>query len=333
MHHKNTRRLLAFAVFATLLIATLASAADQANTISCASGTACRKNFIPLFKTKGGPATVISSIASQGGGAINVKGAVNATSPTATNAVFGSNTTPIGTAGAGVYGQQSTSGESITGQTFLGSGIGGGGAWGDGGADSNYALIGTTDNKAAGIFWNGGAGVDPGYYTNFSFNFATGGVGFPWAALNGDGAGCSIDPVGDLSCSGAKNAVVPVDAGKSHIALAAIESPKNWFEDFGSARLSGGVAVVRLDSRFAQTVNAKMEYHVFLTPNGDCKGLYVHQKNANSFEVRELGGGNSSIKFDYRITALRKNYESIRFANHPEFPLGHSKDGRVFAKK
>jgi hypothetical protein len=286
-----------------------------------------------VFSSNGGAAKVKSSIVKQGGGGINVAGAVRASSPTATYTVIGTNKTAPGTAGAGTFGLLSTTGESLTGQTFLGSGIGGGGAWGDGGADSNYALIGTTDNKAAGIFWNGGAGVDPGYYTNFSFNFATGGVGFPWAALNGDGAGCSIDPVGDLSCSGAKNAVVPVDAGKSHIALAAIESPKNWFEDFGSAHLSGGVAVVRLDSRFAQTVNAKMEYHVFLTPNGDCKGLYVHQKNANSFEVRELGGGNSSVKFDYRITALRKNYESIRFANHPEFPLGHSKDGRVFAKK
>jgi hypothetical protein len=172
----------------------------------------------------------------------------------------------------------------------------------------------------------------PSFYTLFSFNNATGATGFPFAAFNGDGAGCNIDPSGNLTCSGAKNAVVPVDAGKRHVALAAIESPRNWFEDFGSARLSGGVAVVRLDSTFKQTVNSKLEYHVFLTPNGDCKGLYIHQKTGTSFEVRELGGGNSNVKFDYRITALRKNYEGIRFANHPEFPL-NGKDGRVFAQK
>jgi hypothetical protein len=334
MYRRNASHLFAFGVFATLLVAsTLSLAADQPNEIRCSSGTSCKKNFIPVFNSNGGSATVKNSIVLQGSGAINVKGAVNAKSSSATNTVFGSNTTPPGTSGAGVYGQQSTTGQSLTGQAFESAGIGGGGTWGDGGADSNYALIGTTDNKAAGIFWNGDAGVDPGFYTNFSFNFATGGVGFPWAALNGDGAGCSIDPVGDLSCTGTKNAVVPVDAGKSHVALSAIESPKNWFEDFGTAQLSGGMAVVRLDPRFLQTVNARMEYHVFLTPNGDCKGLYVHQKDANSFEVRELGGGNSSVKFDYRITALRKNYENIRFANHPEFPLGHDKTGRVFAQK
>ena len=41
-----------------------------------------------------------------------------------------------------------------------------------------------------------------------------------------------------------------------------------------------------------------MEYHVFLTPNGDCKGLYIAAKTPTSFEVRELGGGTSSVRFD-----------------------------------
>jgi hypothetical protein len=318
----------------------LAVAQDSSLTNVTGGGT---KGKIPLWT---GAHSIGNSIMKQGGGGVTVSGTVSASttgvnagvsgttkaSSGMVNGVSGTNASasPGLALGAGVYGLESTTGGSITGTIFN---FAGGGTWGDGGADSNYGLIGTTDNRAAGIFWNGGAGVDPGFYTNFSFNFATGGVGFPWAAQNGDGAGCNIDPVGDLTCTGAKNAAVPVDGGKHYVAMAAIESPKNWFEDFGSARLSGGVAVVRLDSRFTQTVNAKMEYHVFLTPNGDCKGLYVHQKDANSFEVRELGGGNSSIKFDYRITALRKNYESIRFANHPEFPLGHSRDGRVFAKK
>ena len=149
-----------------------------------------------------------------------------------------------------------------------------------------------------------------------------------FAVDNGDGAGCNIDPVGDLSCTGSKNAVVPVDGGKHQVALAAIESPKNWFEDFGSAQLVGGVATVRFDARFIQTVNSGVEYHVFLTPNGDCKGLYVNQKTATDFEVRELGNGNSNVKFDYRITALRKNYEKVRFADHSrEFPL--TRDGSI----
>jgi len=59
-----------------------------------------------------------------------------------------------------------------------------------------------------------------------------------------------------------------------------------------------------------------MEYHVFLTPNGDCRGLYVKQKTAASFEVHELGGGTSSVSLDYRIVALRKNFENIRMEDH-----------------
>ena len=55
---------------------------------------------------------------------------------------------------------------------------------------------------------------------------------------------------------------------------------------------------------------------MFPVPNGDCKGLYVTNKSANSFEVREIGGGSSNIRFDYRIAAVRKNYETVRFADH-----------------
>jgi hypothetical protein len=125
-----------------------------------------------------------------------------------------------------------------------------------------------------------------------------------------------MDYFGDLQCTGSKSAVVPVDGGQRKVALYAIESPKNWFEDFGSGQLSNGGAVVRLEAEFAQTVNTAVEYHVFLTPNGDCLGLYVSQKTSGSFEVHELGGGTSSVKFDYRIVALRRNFENIRLEDH-----------------
>ena len=79
-----------------------------------------------------------------------------------------------------------------------------------------------------------------------------------------------------------------------------------------------GSAVVHLESTFAQTVNSSVEYHVFLTPNGDCKGLYVTSKTADSFEVHELAGGVASVAFDYRIMAHRKGYENIRLADNTE---------------
>jgi hypothetical protein len=140
------------------------------------------------------------------------------------------------------------------------------------------------------------------------------------SAYNSGDKGCNIDSSGDINCTGSKNAVVPIDAGQHKVALSAIESPKNWFEDFGSAQLSNGTAVVTIDPEYGQTVNTELEYHVFLTPNGDCKGLYLSQRTPASFEVRELGGGTSSIEFSYRIIALRKNFESICLADHTNDP-------------
>jgi hypothetical protein len=75
---------------------------------------------------------------------------------------------------------------------------------------------------------------------------------------------------------------------------------------------------IALDPTFAQTVNLGVDYHVFLTPNGDCKGLYVSQKSATSFEVHELGSGSSSVAFDYRIMAKRSGYENARLADVTE---------------
>jgi hypothetical protein len=101
------------------------------------------------------------------------------------------------------------------------------------------------------------------------------------------------------------------------------ESPEVWFEDYGTASLVGGVVTVNLDATFAQTVTTGNKYKVFLTPNGDCHGLYVAQKTPTSFEVRELGGGTSSVEFDYRISAHRKGYENTRLpvAEMPKFSV------------
>ena len=75
-----------------------------------------------------------------------------------------------------------------------------------------------------------------------------------------------------------------------------MESPEHWFEDFGSARLKRGRATVRIDRDFAKAVKVD-NYRVFLTPEGDCQGLYISNKTGRGFEVRELQGGTSSVAF------------------------------------
>jgi len=73
-------------------------------------------------------------------------------------------------------------------------------------------------------------------------------------------------------------------------------------EDFGEAELTNGSAYVHLESRFASTM-AEGGYLVFITPEGDNRGLYVTQKSATGFAVRESQGGHSTVAFSYRIVA------------------------------
>jgi hypothetical protein len=187
------------------------------------------------------------------------------------------------------------------------------GVWGDGGNQDGIGVYGTTDDGWAGAFVN--------YSSHIATLFiAASGSSNPFEAYGANGGRCSIDTNGNFYCNGTKNAVVPIYGGKRKVAMSAIESPQNWFEDAGSAELVNGSVVVALDPDFIQTVNTALDYKVFPVPNGDCKGLYVTNKTATSFEVRELGGGTASIRFDYRIMALRKNYEKVRFADHTNDP-------------
>jgi len=188
--------------------------------------------------------------------------------------------------------------------------------WGDTGeaAGTATAVVGAADDNWAAHFYNNSATHTTLNAENDTSSTSTGLV----FRTTGKGGGCTIDVNGDLNCTGSKSADVPVDGGARKVSLYAVEAPDNWFEDAGSGQLSNGSARIELDSTFAQTVNTGLEYHVFLTPKGDCKGLYVSNESATSFEVHELGGGNSSIAFDYRIMAKRSGYENVRLADVTE---------------
>ena len=117
---------------------------------------------------------------------------------------------------------------------------------------------------------------------------------------------------GSLSVVGRKSSLVETASYGKRL-LYAVESPENWFEDFGKAQLIRGQAVVKLDPIFVETVSTENDYHVFLTLKGDCRGLYVANQTTTSFEVSELKKGRSNVAFDYRIVARRKHYEKERF--------------------
>ncbi|MGA8214923.1 MAG: hypothetical protein WB799_15105 [Candidatus Sulfotelmatobacter sp.] len=305
-----------------------ASLSATTATFSGSIGVNSTQEFPVEVTSSNSSVTSVYGIASSAMG--NAWGVEGETASSASNAygVFGdagsSTGSPIGVYGfaesntaIGVFGQNGT--ESTTGAGVISTfGLGGGGVFGDGGtASANWGVIGTADDGLAGWFEN---------------NSPSGSVTLRALALNRASlpfvAGyldnlCSVDSGGNLNCTGTKNAVVPIDGGKRIVAMSAIEAPQNWFEDAGAAELVNGRAVVALDPDFIQTANTELDYKVFPVPNGDCKGLYVTNKTATSFEIRELGGGTSNIRFDYRIMALRNKYENVRFADHT-----HDLDGQ-----
>jgi hypothetical protein len=190
-----------------------------------------------------------------------------------------------------------------------------------------YGYGGTTNSTTYGVYGNGYDGVYGngsylgllGYGGSYGL-WATGGFAgvyghsSNYAGVEGDNDGSAtygVLSVGPFAATGTKSAIVPL-ADDRVVSLYAMESPENWFEDFGTAELHNGVAEVTLDPTFEETVSTEAGYHVFLTPDGDCEGLFVATKTFSGFEVRELRGGKSDISFDYRIVARRKGYEKLR---------------------
>jgi hypothetical protein len=182
-----------------------------------------------------------------------------------------------------------TAGQSFDGYVFADSG---------GDSTSLYAYNDSTDS------------TDPALYVENDDSTDAGDLAVDVQGPNFGGE-CSIDVSGNLYCSGTLGAAVN-GQGKKKIGLYAMQSSEDWVEDFGSGALLGGVTTIQLDPRYARTISGQPNYHVFLTPAGDCDGLYIANRTATSFEVRELKSGNSSVQFDYRIVAHRKGYDTAR---------------------
>ena len=207
-------------------------------------------------------------------------------------------------AGLGIYGQ-------LVGAARSAYGSSGVAIWGDTNQKGATGVLGSIDDGYAGQFVNN----SPSGYITLNVadedNTYSSGLLF-YAESYGFGGLCAIDVNGNLGCTGTFAPVVSVEGGSRKLELNSISSPESWFEDFGSGQLSNGKAVISIEPTFLETINTEVAYHVFLTPNGESRGLYVSAKSPTSFEVREQGGGTSDIDFDYRIVAKRRGFESVR---------------------
>jgi hypothetical protein len=146
----------------------------------------------------------------------------------------------------------------------------------------------------------------------------------------------TMGPTGDVSTSGtmyASGFVTDLHTTTSdgrHVTSYASQSADAEMSDVGTGRIADGHGIVQLDPAFARTLDIRSGYHVFLTPMGDCRGLFIASKSPASFEVRELQGGQSTLSFDYRIIGRAAGVKTgrlpaIRFTA-PKIVRGHAPD-------
>jgi hypothetical protein len=261
-----------------------------------------------------GGAGVSGSNKATTGNAVGVYG--NTASPNGFG-VYGINPAKTGT-GTGVAGYStSPDGTGVRGGTTATTGDKAYGVWGTTDSTEGIGVLGealtTTASATAKGVW--GKANSPDSVAVAASNSSTTGNAYglvaevPASNTAGFGIVCS----GNFAASGAKSAAVPFPDGTRHL-MYCVESPESWFEDFGRSDMIAGEARVEIERDFATTVLTDEDYFVFLTPEGECAGLYVSARDEHGFTVRELQGGRSDLRFSYRIVAKRKDVKAPRLA-------------------
>lgn len=173
---------------------------------------------------------------------------------------------------------------------------------------------GPTPRGGIGVFGRAGGGNGGAFYSGdptfaglIMSNFgggpitqAFGGSGGGTEVMLLDNAG-NLTLAGNLQTGGMPMSITATSVGRKVITYAPQQSVRT-VEDVGEAQLVGGQALVRLEPTFASAIDARRLYLVFITPQADTNGLYVSQKTAAGFVVREHNG-TSNVAFDFRIVA------------------------------
>jgi hypothetical protein len=183
----------------------------------------------------------------------------------------------------------STTGYAVVASARTGTGI-------DAFSESGAGVIASsaaTDGLRSAVFSFGGVGLKGTAPAN----------GFPLRLIDiGGHVVFAVDGAGNVQAAGALTGAARVGSGATATAFTP-QTTLPTVEDSGTAQLAGGAAVVRLDPSYAAAIDAKAGYRVFLTPNGDTRGLFVETATPGGFIVRESQGGRSTVSFDYRILA------------------------------
>ncbi len=199
------------------------------------------------------------------------------------------------TSGTGVYGQSLENGPGVYGISGSGYGVG---AF----SYNGEAALLAVDNNSSGVAILAQAPTGAAVFDGF--NADTGDV------VSIDASGNMI-LAGTLTQKGSPMIATASSVGPQ-VATFGERSSSATVEDMGEARLVSGHAFVPLDRTFASVIDKTAKYLVFLTPEGDNRGLYASGYSAAGFNVTESGGGHSTLSFDYRVVAKPYDAASVR---------------------
>lgn len=226
--------------------------------------------------------------------------------------------------GTGVAGEASASSGATHGGYFRSSSSEGTGVYGSVTPSVNadrYGVHGRcfpSENWGIGVRGEGGYRGVHGVSTHTSGSYATYGV---YGEASGAAVNWGVYASGDMGCSGTKSAVVRTEEGPK--AVYCMESPEVWFEDFGSGEIQNGQAVVRLAGDFLQTVVIGEEhpFKVFVTPKARLGDWWI-EDGTRDFRLVAPDAPNGA-RFDYRVVAKRRGYESVRLEARPDAYSDH----------
>src|SRR5208282_1763006 len=116
-------------------------------------------------------------------------------------------------------------------------------------------VAGTAENNYAGYFANNSSSSLAATVYVENTSTTSGALVFQAQGNIGGSPFCTIDGSANLSCSGTVSAVIKAADGVHSVETYSMQSPENWMEDFGTGTLERGVAVVKIDPAFAETVS------------------------------------------------------------------------------
>lgn len=123
---------------------------------------------------------------------------------------------------------------------------------------------------------------------------------------NGDGVSGGSGQDYKIIGTGTVSTLIDGPDGNPRVMFAP-EAPEILFQDFGVGQLVNGVARIEIDPILKKSiyVDADNPLKVYVTLEGECNGVFVTDKSADGFTVKELQGGSSNAAFSWQIVANR----------------------------